>query len=184
MAPPRTRTIAVVGSRAVGKSSMTVQFVEEHFVESYYPTIENQFSKIIRYKGQDYATEILDTAGQDEFSIMNQKHSIGVHGYVIMYSITSRASFEMVRVIRDKILNNTGTESIPMIIVGNKSDLGAQRKVETVEAKTLAEEFNCPFIETSARHNANVSKVFELLIAEIEKHNNPTPDANNKCAIA
>ncbi|KAK7206812.1 ras-2 [Myxozyma melibiosi] len=183
MAPPRTRKIAVVGSRAVGKSSMTVQFVEEHFVESYYPTIENQFSKIIRYKGQDYATEILDTAGQDEFSIMNQKHSIGVHGYVIMYSITSRASFEMVRVIRDKILNSTGTETIPMIIVGNKSDLGAQRKVETAEAKALSEEFNCPFIETSARHNANVSKVFELLIAEIEKHDNPTPDPNNKCVI-
>lgn len=69
-------------------------------------------------------------------------------------------------------------------LVGLSNDLSLSRKVETVEAKTLAEEFNCPFIETSARHNANVSKVFELLIAEIEKHNNPTPDANNKCAIA
>jgi small GTP-binding protein len=47
-----------------GKSSLTVQFVENHFVESYYPTIENTFSKVIRYKGQDFATEIIDTAGQ------------------------------------------------------------------------------------------------------------------------
>ncbi|KAJ8101106.1 small GTPase superfamily [Lipomyces tetrasporus] len=184
MAPPRPRKIAVVGSRAVGKSSMTVQFVEEHFVESYYPTIENQFSKIIRYKGQDYATEILDTAGQDEFSIMNQKHSIGVHGYVLVYSITSRSSFDMIRVIRDKILNNTGTESIPMVVVGNKSDLGAQRKVETIEGRNLAQEWNCPFVETSARHNANIAKVFELLIGEIEKYQNPTPDASGKCTIA
>ena len=48
----------------IGKSSLTVQFVENHFVESYYPTIENTFSRIIKYKNQEYATEIIDTAGQ------------------------------------------------------------------------------------------------------------------------
>jgi Ras family protein len=47
-----------------GKSSLTVQFVDGHFVESYYPTIENTFSKVIKFKGQEYATEIVDTAGQ------------------------------------------------------------------------------------------------------------------------
>jgi Ras homolog enriched in brain len=43
---------------------MTVQFVESHFVESYYPTIENTFSKNIRYRGHEYSIEIIDTAGQ------------------------------------------------------------------------------------------------------------------------
>jgi hypothetical protein len=47
-----------------GKSSLTVQFVDGHFVDSYYPTIENTFSKMIRYKNQEFATEIIDTAGQ------------------------------------------------------------------------------------------------------------------------
>lgn len=47
-----------------GKSSLTVQFVDDHFVESYYPTIENTFSKRIRWKGQEFLTEIIDTAGQ------------------------------------------------------------------------------------------------------------------------
>lgn len=41
-----------------------MRFVDHHFVESYYPTIENTFSRIIKHKGQDYATEIVDTAGQ------------------------------------------------------------------------------------------------------------------------
>jgi Ras homolog enriched in brain len=41
-----------------------VQFVENHFVESYYPTIENTFSKTIKFKGQEFTTEIIDTAGQ------------------------------------------------------------------------------------------------------------------------
>ena len=40
-----------------------MQFVENHFVDSYYPTIENTFTKVIKYKGQDFLTEIIDTAG-------------------------------------------------------------------------------------------------------------------------
>lgn len=51
-------------SWCAGKSSLTVRFVEHHFVESYYPTIENTFSRIIKFNGQDFATEIVDTAGQ------------------------------------------------------------------------------------------------------------------------
>ena len=58
----KSRKIADV--KQTGKSSLAVQFVEDHFVESYYPTIENTFSKIIKYKGQDFSTEIIDTAGQ------------------------------------------------------------------------------------------------------------------------
>jgi Ras family protein len=41
-----------------------VQFVNGVFVESYYPTIENTFSEVIKYKNQEFATEIVDTAGQ------------------------------------------------------------------------------------------------------------------------
>lgn len=89
-----------------GKSSLTVRFVEGTFVENYYPTIENTFNRTIKHKGQDYMTEIVDTAGQDEYSILNSKHFIGIHGYMIVYSVASRQSFEMVTVIRDKILNH------------------------------------------------------------------------------
>lgn len=90
----------------IGKSSLAVRFVDGHFVDSYYPTIENTFSKMIRYKGQDYSTEIVDTAGQDEYSILNSKHFIGIHGYMLVYSVSSLPSFEMVQVIREKILNH------------------------------------------------------------------------------
>jgi hypothetical protein len=89
-----------------GKSSLTVQYVDGHFVDSYYPTIENTFSKVIRYRNHDFAVEMIDTAGQDEYSILNSKHFIGIHGYMIVYSVGSKQSFEMVRIIRDKILNH------------------------------------------------------------------------------
>lgn len=182
---PKQRKIAIVGSRSVGKSSLTVRFVEHHFVESYYPTIENTFSRIIKYNGQDYATEIVDTAGQDEYSILNSKHFIGIHGYVIVYSVTSRQSFEMVRVIRDKILNHLGADEVPLVVVGNKSDLKPeQRQVSLEEGRQLAEEVNCAFTEASAFLDFNVSKAFDLMIGEIEKSQNPSqPTGGNKCAV-
>jgi len=184
-APPKQRKIAIVGSRSVGKSSLTVRFVDHHFVESYYPTIENTFSRIIKHKGQDFATEIVDTAGQDEYSILNSKHFIGIHGYIIVYSVASRQSFDMVTVIRDKILNHLGAEWVPLVIVGNKSDLAAdQRQVQAEEGQQLAQQFNCGFTEASARLDHNVAKSFDLMIGEIEKSQNPSqPTGDNKCTI-
>ncbi|RLV89842.1 GTP-binding protein rhb1 [Spathaspora sp. JA1] len=179
----RARKIAVVGSRSVGKSSMTVRFVEDHFVESYYPTIENQFSKNIKYNNQDYAIEILDTAGQDEFSIMNEKHLVGIHGYLLVYSVTSRQSFELIEFIRDKILNSIGNEDLPMILVGNKCDLNLQRQVATKEGQELADKFKCKFVETSVKDNVNVNIAFEGLIDDIEKIQNPIIKKNDKCII-
>lgn len=37
---------------------------------------------------------------------MNSKHFIGIHGYMLVYSVASLQSFEMVQVIRDKLLNH------------------------------------------------------------------------------
>ncbi|KAL8405944.1 hypothetical protein RB596_004690 [Gaeumannomyces avenae] len=158
-----------------GKSSLAVQFVDGHFVESYYPTIENTFSKEIRFKGQDFMTEIVDTAGQDEYSILNSKHFIGIHGYMIVYSVSSLTSFEMVRTIRDKIIHHLGVSEndVPIVIVGNKSDLRPeQRQVSPADGQALANELKCGYTEASARYNENVAKAFELMISRIE--NTPT----------
>ncbi|KAF2872762.1 ras family-domain-containing protein [Massariosphaeria phaeospora] len=167
---PKQRKIAVVGSRNVGKASLIVQFVDGHFVESYYPTIENTFSKIIRVDGQDYETEIIDTAGQDEYSILNSKHFIGIHGYMILYSVTSKQSLEMARVIRDKIFNHLGVDWVPFILVGNNSDVHpSQREVTPAEGRAVALEAKGAFIEVSARYNENVERAFKVLVAVIEE---------------
>jgi len=182
----KQRKIALVGSRSVGKSSLTVQFVEGHFVETYYPTIENTFSKIVRFKGQDYNTEIIDTAGQDEYSILQSKHFIGIHGYMLVYSVGSKQSFDMVKVIRDKILDHLGADSVPMVIVGNKCDLRPeQRQVSKEAGRALAEEFKCAWTEASARFDENVSKAFDLMIAEVEKLQNPNEPTgdSSKCRV-
>ena len=56
--------LQICPSNCSGKSSLTVQFVDGHFIESYYPTIENTFRKTLKWRNHEYACEIVDTAGQ------------------------------------------------------------------------------------------------------------------------
>ncbi|GJJ07589.1 GTP-binding protein [Clathrus columnatus] len=181
----KKRKIAVLGSRSVGKSSLVVQYTDNHFVEAYYPTIENTFTKGINLKGIEYDCDIIDTAGQDEYSILNHKHAIGVHGYVLVYSVASRASFEMVRIVYDKIINFCGLPAIPCVIVGQKRDLNRYRQVSEKEGQDLAASVGSAWIETSARNNENVAQVFELCLNEIEKarRGGTAPSDNGKCFI-
>ncbi|KII94825.1 hypothetical protein PLICRDRAFT_169544 [Plicaturopsis crispa FD-325 SS-3] len=189
----KKRKIAVLGSRSVGKSSLVIKFIDGNFVDSYYPTIEATFNKGVDYKGVEYDCDIIDTAGQDEYSILNSKHAIGIHGYVLVYSVTSRNSFEMIQIVYDKILNYCGMNEIPCVIVGSKTDLAnspipyhvMSRQVKPNEGEELARVNNAAWVETSAKENINVGKVFELCLAEIEKR---TPHAQteapaSKCLI-
>ena len=109
-----------------------------HFVDAYYPTIESTFAKSVKYKGVEYDCHIIDTAGQvrcvsqgfvrllhvqDEYSPINSQYAIGIHGYILVYSITSRSSFDMIQIVYDKIVDFCGVGDIPCVIVGSKCDL-------------------------------------------------------------
>jgi len=169
----KKRKIAVLGSRSVGKSSLVKQFIENHFMDSYFPTIESTFAKSVVYKGVEYDCHIIDTAGQDEFSPINAQYAIGIHGYVLVYSITSRNSFNMIQVVHDKIVDFCGVTKIPCVIVGSKCDLSIQRQVDSKDGETLAKEMDCAWIETSAKNDINIGKVFELCLQEIERNTAP-----------
>jgi len=172
----KKRKIAVLGSRSVGKSSLVIQFIDGNFVESYYPTIESTLSKSVNYKGVAYDCDIIDTAGQDEYSILNSKHAIGIHGYVLVYSIASRSSFDMIQIVYDKIIDFCGVNEVPCVIVGSKSDLETSRQVASSEGEELAKANKAAWVETSAKLNSKVATVFELCLAEIEKRS-PTSKA-------
>jgi Ras homolog enriched in brain len=79
-----------------------------------------------------------------------------------------------------------GADTVPIMIVGNKSDLRPeQRQVQLADGKKLAEELGCGFVEASARYNENVAKSFEGMIAEIEKGQEAgqPKDGNSKCVL-
>lgn len=180
--PSKQRKIAVMGYRSVGKSSLSIQFVEGQFVDSYDPTIENTFTKSTRINSQDYELKLVDTAGQDEYSLFPSNYSIDVHGYVLVYSITSIKSFDVVKSIHEKLLDITGKDIVPLVLVGNKTDLHMERAITTEEGKKLAEDWRAIFLETSAKENQSVSDIFHNLLMEIEKADGNMNDKNN-CSI-
>ncbi|XP_046882394.1 ras homolog, mTORC1 binding like 1 isoform X2 [Hypomesus transpacificus] len=167
MPQPKYRKIAVIGYRSVGKSSLTIQFVEGQFVDSYDPTIENTFNKMVSVNGQDFNLQLVDTAGQDEYSIFPQSHSMDIHGYVLVYSVTSMKSFEVVQVLHDKLLDMVG--KIQMI--------------KPEEGKKLADSWGAAFMESSAKENETAVEVFKRIILEMEKADGNGPSEEKKCAV-
>jgi GTPase SAR1 family protein len=74
-----------------------------------------------------------------------------------------------------------GAETVPLTIVGNKSDLRPeQRQVQPEDGKQLAAEIGCAWTEASARYNENVGKTFEMIIGEVEKAENPNAPAGGQ----
>ncbi|KNC46839.1 GTP-binding protein rhb1 [Thecamonas trahens ATCC 50062] len=165
----KTRKVAVLGFRAVGKSSLTIRFIDDVFIQAYNPTIEATFNKTFDVDGSHYHLEVADTAGQDDYSILHSQYALGIHGYILVYSVASKNSFETLKIIRDKILNVTGAATIPCVLVGNKSDLQFERQVPREQGQALADSWGCAFVESSAKHNERVEDIFKLIIREIEK---------------
>lgn len=179
--PPKQRKIAIMGFRSVGKSSLSIQFVEGQFVDSYDPTIENTFSKIVRVRGEEYEVSLVDTAGQDEYSIFPTQYSLDIHGYVLVYSINSLKSFEVVQIIYEKLLDMTGKINVPIVLVGNKTDLHMERVVSSEEGRRLAESWKAAFLETSAKQNESVADIFTTVLNEIERVNGNVQEKSNCC---
>ena len=90
-------------------------------------------------------------------------------GFVVVYAVDLLESFEEVSKIRKRIERVKDTKDFPMIIVGNKCDLMSERKVLKETGEDLAKQFNCLFLETSAKKKINCTEVFMDLVKEIRK---------------
>ncbi|EGG14352.1 Rab GTPase [Cavenderia fasciculata] len=163
--------IILVGESAVGKSCILVRFTDNTFNTHFAPTLGVDFNvKTIRNKetGQTVKLQIWDTAGQERFRSITQTFYRGSHGVILVYDITDVKSFER---CRDWIadINQYTQNGMIIVLVGNKIDMTAQRKVSFEQGKALAEELNIKFFETSAKENMGVTNVFDHIVQHIEQ---------------
>ena len=84
----------VLGSGGVGKSALTFRLITDSFVTGYDPTIEDDYRKSISIDGQLERLDILDTAGQEEYNSMRDMWYQSGEGFLLVYSITNRSTFE------------------------------------------------------------------------------------------
>ena len=121
--------VVVVGGGGVGKSCLTIQLVNNHFINVYDPTIEDSYRKQVSIDDETCLLDILDTAGQEEYSAMRDQYMRNGQGFLCVYSITSRGSFKEVAAFREQIRRVKDSDQGPILIVGNKSDLESERQV-------------------------------------------------------
>ncbi|ELP93974.1 hypothetical protein EIN_181310 [Entamoeba invadens IP1] len=164
--------IVMLGSGAVGKSSLTVQLVNGIFMTAYNPTVENSFNTTINVDGQMIPLSIRDTAGQEEYTSLRDQYIRSGDGFIGVYSIISKTSFLEISNLDDllyRVLEKDHNEKFPIVIVGNKCDLEEMREVSNEELKKLASEWDCPCYETSAKNKINVLESFQSVVREIRR---------------
>lgn len=181
--------LVVLGDGGVGKTALTIQLCLNHFVETYDPTIEDSYRKQVVIDGNSCMLEVLDTAGQEEYTALRDQWIRDGEGFVLVYSITSRSSFTRIPRFHNQILRvkessssgppigvggyggsplhspsigaaSHGMNTVPIMLVGNKSDRVTEREVSTQEGHALARELGCEFVEASAKNCVNVERAF------------------------
>jgi small GTP-binding protein len=181
--------IVVFGSGSVGKSALSIQFVQNIFIDKYDPTVEDNYQIYPHIDGEQCCLEILDTAGTESFSTSSRLHTKNGDGFLLVYSITSPNTLQDLIEIKDQIDQIKESSDFSIVLVGNKSDLANQREVTHKQGVKMSQKFDCPFFECSAKMGSNVEKAFHKLVREIKQkriHTKPNVEKKrikSKCTL-
>ncbi|GJE87778.1 ras protein [Phanerochaete sordida] len=153
--------VAVLGDGGVGKTALAVQFTLNCF--TYDPTIEDAYRKQLVVDNRMCYVEVIDTAGQEEYATLRDQWVREGQGFILVYSIASRATFDRLEVFRQAMLKVKKSKPVFML-VGNKCDKTYEREVSREEGAQMARTFGCEFLETSAKTSHNVDRLFTTLV--------------------
>lgn len=159
--------IVVLGSGGVGKSALTLRLISDEFAEEYDPTIEDSYRKQVQIDNQPALLDVLDTAGQEEYASLQDQWIREGDGYLIVYSVTNKASLEEAQLLYDKICRIRDDTNFPLVLAGNKKDLVNERQVDKMQGQAFADKFGCPIFETSAKTKENCEDAFYGVVREI-----------------
>ncbi|KAL7676229.1 hypothetical protein ACOME3_002485 [Neoechinorhynchus agilis] len=161
--------IVLIGDSGVGKSNLLSRFTRNEFNFESKSTIGVEFAtRSVEVDGKIVKAQIWDTAGQERYRAITNAYYRGAVGALLVYDITKRSSFASIENWLNELRPNSGVD-IVLMLVGNKSDLPAERAVKTEEAKEYADKQDLFFIETSALDSTNVEAAFIKILEEIHK---------------
>lgn len=191
-----------MGAAFVGKTQVVSQFLYDKFSSRYRTTIEELHRGEYELPDQSTLTlDILDTSGSFSFPAMQDLSISTSNAFLLVFSIDSEESWKEATRLREKVSNNCHLDSValanhdcyplsslsqiiekrgprvPIVIVCNKMDLPYdQRTVAKEVVESIVKlDWECGFIECSAKDNSNIIKVFKELLVQANIRYNLSP---------
>ncbi len=165
--------LVFLGEQSVGKTSLITRFMYDSFDNTYQATIGIDFlSKTMYLEDRTVRLQLWDTAGQERFRSLIPSYIRDSSVAVVVYDVTSRASFMNTSKWVDDVRAERGNDVI-IVLVGNKTDLPDKRQVTSDEGDKKAKEYGVLFIETSAKAGANVKQLFKRIAAALPGMDSP-----------
>lgn len=180
MSKPAFLKVVLLGDGGVGKSSLIQRFVSNKFDPSLFHTIGVEFlNKDLEVEGDRYTLQIWDTAGQERFKSLRTPFYRGTDCCLLTFAIDDAQSFQNIAMWRKEFLYYADVkdpDNFPFVVLGNKSDLVAERKIGQDEAKLWCNQNGkLPYFETSAKDAVNVDLAFAAAIHRVEAMNQGGP---------
>ncbi|KAL6478945.1 hypothetical protein MHYP_G00123780 [Metynnis hypsauchen] len=158
LGPDRLFKIVLVGNSSVGKTSLLRRFCDDCFYPGTSATVGIDYSvKTLTVDNSQVALQMWDTAGQERYRSITKQFFRKADGVVVMYDISNEQTFTAVRSWLASVQEGAG-EDIPVMLLGNKTDLEAQREIQFRAGEKLAKDSQLIFFECSAFSGHNVTE--------------------------
>eukprot|EP00105_Crassostrea_gigas_P037474 XP_019921622.1 PREDICTED: ras-related protein Rap-1b [Crassostrea gigas] len=171
--------LTIMGAAGVGKSCIISQFLYDRFISEYKETVEEFHRGEYTVDGRELILDILDTAGAHSFPAMRRLAISTSDAFVLVYSIDDESSFQGVKDLRDIILAERTDKRVPIVVVGNKSDISMEKRAimkETAES-IVCFDWENGYVEASAKDSINVAGIFKEILRQTNMDfcNTPLP---------
>ncbi len=161
--------VVLIGSPSVGKTCIFHKFITGKFTPNYKPTLNVEYrTKYMKIDKNLYVKLIVwDTCGSEKFRAVTKQYYKGAHAIVLVFDLTVQKTFNDLKNIWLKDVNNYAEKNIEILIVGNKSDLIEERKADESQVINFCRDNGYKYIETSAKEGTNILKIFEELSLDL-----------------
>ena len=159
------KKICMLGSFAVGKTSLVRQYVDSIFSEKYHTSIGVKIDKkVVTVEGKAVNLILWDIHGEDEFQKIQASHLIGTSGYFLVIDGTRSNTVAVVKELNQFTIKHIG--AVPFMVLINKADLLDDWEIIEEEMELLKEK-GWEIVKTSAKTGEGVEEAFKRLAVKI-----------------
>ena len=163
--------LITLGDGQVGKTSLILRYTNDYFGNNYIATIgfDYKFNNEKLKNGEEITVKIFDTAGQEKYRSLAANFLKKADGIILVYDITYKISFENLNKWLKDI--NENAKGLPIVLIGNKTDLEENREVSKEEGNEFAKKINeeIEFYEASCKTGENIKEAIRFLVEKIYK---------------